>query len=112
MTKRHNKASIGKTKQNRLCRVPEQTADFPNWKMPFRLEWESKLFMFAFEEMQFPSQVKISPRIYIDGIDSTIKKYQNQPWQARKSHDTRSIIEVRENVCFACTEEVIPSSTR
>ena len=25
---------------------------------------------------------------------------------------TRSIIEVRENVCFACTEEVIPSSTR
>ena len=24
----------------------------------------------------------------------------------------RSIFEVRENVCFACTEEVIPSSTR
>ena len=24
----------------------------------------------------------------------------------------RGIIEVRENVCFACTEEVIPSSTR
>ena len=24
----------------------------------------------------------------------------------------RSIIEERENVCFACTEEVIPSSTR
>ena len=24
----------------------------------------------------------------------------------------RSIIEVRENVCFACTEEIFPSSTR
>ena len=27
-------------------------------------------------------------------------------------YQKRSIFEVRENVCFACTEEVIPSSTR
>ena len=32
--------------------------------------------------------------------------------QLRKQNAKRSIIEVRENVCFACTEEVIPSSTR
>ena len=30
----------------------------------------------------------------------------------QKIGEMRSIIEVRENVCFACTEEVIPSSTR
>ena len=32
--------------------------------------------------------------------------------QLRKQNAKRSIIEVRENVCFACTEEVISSSTR
>ena len=32
--------------------------------------------------------------------------------QLRKQNAKRSIIEVRENVRFACTEEVIPSSTR
>ena len=32
--------------------------------------------------------------------------------QLRKQNAKRSIIEIRENVCFACTEKLIPSSTR
>ena len=70
----------------------------------------------------------VNTNININYFDSTIRLLHTmvpgtstRPWLQADNNSRgilvldlvmRIIIEVRENVCFACTEEVIPSSTR